>query len=365
MLNREKKDYDFTSMQKLILFGCALLILFFSIYFVRILLLPFIIALVLSYLLSNTVNKLESFCHSRILAILLIYLVFCFFLVLCFVFLIPLLLRQGLDFINNTPRIYHNLANILINTKIWLVEKYPQISHYQIIEKSEKFANSLLVNNLNLLPNFFNSFISIVANLFLVPVILFFFLLNGNELKNKFFQLIPNRYFEKAVEMIAKIDHQLSNYLRGLLIDICLVGFLATIVALILKINYAYLIGLIVGLCNLIPYFGPVISLTITVLIFYFQVKAVLPIIIFVICLMAIYSLDGMLLQPLIYSKSVNLHPLFILVAIILGGAYGGILGMIIAVPAVSILKVIFIEGLAFLSNKFSRKFEETELWSN
>ena len=167
-----------------------------------------------------------------------------------------------------------------------------------------------------------------------------FFLLKDNQkLMHGIINIMPNRYFEFAYNVIAKVSIQLSRYVRGWILDATIVGVLAGSGLALLGINNAVSIGFIAGVGHLIPYFGPIIgglpAIIITVV--QFGDLTMLPSVIILFGL--IYTLDNGFIQPNIFAKSTGMHPLIIIVLILIGSETIGLLGMLIAVPTATVIK--------------------------
>lgn len=340
------------------LFLILLIVSGIFLYFAKILIFPFLFALILTYLLGSIVNHIELATKNRIIAILLVYLLVITVVIVFFVWLTPILIKEIFALSKAIPQYYPRFESILFSIKTWVEHKYPIVEHLKLFDQIQNYGKNFFLIKLATLPKVVFSIFALISNFFLTFVILFFFLLDGKKIKKQLFEFIPNRYFEKTLNLIYKIDEQLGNYLRGLIFDITLVGTVAIIVLQIYQVNYAFLLGTFIGICNLIPFFGPIIAVTTTLTIYFFQVKSINAILFILPALWLIHFCDGSFVQPFIYGKSVNLHPVVILAAILLGGAYGGIIGMIIAIPTVAILKVIVKEITQSLFSKISQTIE-------
>ncbi|MFA5879767.1 MAG: AI-2E family transporter [Candidatus Margulisiibacteriota bacterium] len=341
-----------------ILFLFVIIFGVFIVYFAKMLIFPFLFALILTYLLGSIVDHIEVITRNRIVAVLIVYLFFISLVCIFFLWLTPILIREIVALSKNIPLFYPKFESLTLNFKLWIEHKYPFIQHLALFDKIQEYGQNFFLGKIDNLPNIVFSVFTLVSDFFFTLIILFFFLLDGHEIKKQLFEFVPNRYFEKILNLIYKIDMQIGNYLRGLIIDIIIVGSLATIALLFLNVNYAFLLGTFIGICNLIPYFGPIIALSTTVLIYFFQIKSINAIFIIVPIIGFIHFCDGSFIQPFIYGKSVNLHPVVILVAILIGGAYGGVIGMIIAIPTAAVLKVIIKEITEAIFSKVSQTIE-------
>jgi predicted PurR-regulated permease PerM len=150
---------------------------------------------------------------------------------------------------------------------------------------------------------------------------------------------MPNRYFEVSYWVIRKISIQLGRFVRGWILDAFLVGFLSALGLSILGINNSVSIGVIAGIGHLIPYFGPIIGgiPAIIISVVQFGDLSMLPSII--IMFLIIYTIDNGFIQPNVFSKSTDFHPIVIIVLIIAGSSLMGVIGMLLAIPTATVVK--------------------------
>jgi predicted PurR-regulated permease PerM len=183
-----------------------------------------------------------------------------------------------------------------------------------------------------------------------IAFISFFFLLENGLLRRNFLNLIPNPYFELSVATFAKVEKLLSNYLSGLLIQILTIFSFASLGLSILGVEYSLTIALFAAIANLIPYAGPLLGASFGIVVGIstgnFDTDLGLDYLIFKI--LSVFSIvqviDNILIQPLIFSKSVKAHPLEIFVVIFAGAKLAGVVGMIFAIPVYTIFRVSIIE---------------------
>ncbi|MBP6492244.1 MAG: AI-2E family transporter [Clostridia bacterium] len=186
-----------------------------------------------------------------------------------------------------------------------------------------------------------NLVLGIVVSIYLLKDKEFFL-----RLWNKTLQLIlPEKANLAVSETLSDINTVVSQFLRGQLLDALLIAILSSIGLSIIGLDFAVFIGCFAGLCNIIPYFGPFISMVPAALIGLLTggiSHALLAILVLVI----IQQLDSNIIYPRVVGSSTGLHPLFILVSVTVGGYYGGLLGLILAVPIAAIIKVFIMKKL-------------------
>ncbi|MCB2295907.1 AI-2E family transporter [Clostridium algoriphilum] len=193
-----------------------------------------------------------------------------------------------------------------------------------------------------------DSIVSIGGNIasFFIAIVLSIYLIQDSEyfidLWNKIFNLIfgKSKAGNKLKEILSIIDNTFYKYIRGQLLEACFVGVLSAIVLYFIGIDYALIIGIIAGICNMIPYIGPIVGTVLAVIIALLSGQPITAIWA-IIGMIIVQQVDNNLLAPKIVGDSVGLHPVFIMLAIIIGGNIGGLTGMLIAVPASASLKIL------------------------
>jgi putative permease len=214
--------------------------------------------------------------------------------------------------------------------------KYFDVKTLAIEEKVQNGISLLTDELLAILAGF----ISTISIVFIVPFVVFFLLKDGRKMKKTFIHLIPNRYFEMTLTVLHKIDQQLGWYLRGQFTEAFVVGFLSVLALWLLDVQYFIIIGVFAGLANMIPYVGPVAGAVPAIVVTLINGNEPFKLLYIIIAFAVVQLIDNILLQPMVLSKSVHLHPLIIVFAVLIGGQFFGILGMLLAVPAAGIIKV-------------------------
>ncbi|MCC7440813.1 MAG: AI-2E family transporter [Bdellovibrionales bacterium] len=184
----------------------------------------------------------------------------------------------------------------------------------------------------------------LLAWMFLVPILTFFMLNDGLNLKKRLFSLVPNRFFEPTFMMTSKILSSVSDYIRAKLVEAFLVGLMTTAGLLLVGAPYALLFGVLAGVTNIIPYLGPILGAVPALAVVWFDpTKGHL-----LWQVLAVYGganiMDTVFIFPVLVAKLVNLHPLVLIAAVIVGGQYGGLVGMLISIPIASAVKVVLSE---------------------
>ncbi len=315
-----------------------------------------IIALVLAIVgrpLANKIQKIKIklFQVNSTLAAALTLLVEISVVIILIAIFIPIVTRQA-EVISNidTNKVSANLISTVHNLDKTLT-KYGMISADEPIEvmvenKVAKLVNVATFSSIaEKLLSFTGSFF---IGLFSVLFMAFFFLKDENLFKNILLMITPVNHAQKIDNIIIKTKHLLTRYFIGLLIEIGSMITLITIGLLILGVQSPVLIGFFGGTMNVIPYLGPVIGAAVGSVIamlgelgtgnlsdFYLSGGKVAMV------FLAANLVDNVVLQPLIYSNSVKAHPLEIFIVIMMAGTLGGVAGMILAIPAYTVLRIV------------------------
>ena len=328
-----------------------------------------IISLVLALLGMPIVNiiskiKIGKFTVNDSIAALL---TLCFFFGVLYVigvtFLPPLI--SQITFLSNS-----NFHDVMDNVFIY----YPSIkdslsslgSEDQIITSVVQQGNRFL--NFQNVSYIFNNTISytgsFLGGLFSVLFITFFFLKDGKMVVKALILIAPSSYEKEMIDIYRTSRKMLSKYFTGLFIDMILVSFIVTFMMWIFGIKNALVIGCLAGVMNVIPYIGPIITLFfaaflgISGCIEFNQYELITSTITkILVILIGTNLLDALLIQPVIFSNTVKAHPLEIFLVILMAGAIGGVLGMVVAIPCYTLLRIIAKEFLDHF--KFFKKLTE------
>lgn len=191
--------------------------------------------------------------------------------------------------------------------------------------------------------------LGVAMNVIVVPFLAVFLLRDGPQMKRGLIRLVPNRYFEFSLEALHKIDLRLGNYLRGIVVQNAIISGLAIGVLWILNVPSFVLLGLLIGLTNFIPYFGPLIggSLVVFVQLAHTQSPEMAGLVL--IALLVVQVVDEALIVPVVYGKAVDLHPLEVLLALWIAARFFGVLGIVLAIPVASAGKVVLTEATSLI----------------
>ncbi|MGD6817354.1 AI-2E family transporter [Metabacillus sp. 84] len=302
---------------------------------------PMLIAGVLFFIFSPIVRFLERNRVPRTLAILIIYLIFIGLIVMLGAFAGPLLSKQITDLINNIPNYITELTQFIQNLSQSSWFTWIMTQDYVSIEKIEQSLTEFSTKIPQNLTSSAYAVLGVVTNITLtiitVPFILFFMLKDGHRFPVQAVRVLPNTYRHEGIKIFHDLYETLAAYIQGQLIVSIFVGTGCFIGFSIIGLDYALILGLVVSISNIIPYLGPFLGAAPAVVIGLLDspTKGLLAALV----VLVVQQIDGNLLSPLIIGKRINTHPLTIILLLIGAGSFGGVIGMILAVPTYAVLK--------------------------
>ena len=325
---------------------------------------PILIAGFLYYLLNPLVNLLMKMGVKRLLAIALIFILLIGMIVLIFMSVIPNLVEQLVSLAKNIPGFISNMQD-------WLQQaadnatRFPLFKELDVdkyISNLDVSAGSIIQQSLTGVTNGLGSLIgkitTVVLLLVTVPFILFYMLKDGEKLVPNIERLFPEKQRDNIKGLLQQLNKTLSDYISGQAIECLFVGTFTFLGYLLIGVDYAFLFGVIAGLTNLIPYLGPYLGLAPALIYTFFDspTKALLCILIVLI----VQQVDGNVIYPNVIGKSLNIHPLTIILILLVAGNLSGILGVFLGVPVYAILRtvVIFIVKIVKQSKQEEREQE-------
>lgn len=335
---------------------------------------PFFAAFIIAYLMHPIANGIDRLLHNYIFkekmktarkftAIIIAYILAIGGLSVFLSYLIPSVIKS----LNGNSSLYYQLSDGIDNIIRYVKElsvKYPDIDFTVFEKQLQQFSPEFMSYGSNLIKNIvpflFNVSINVVKiaiNILLSVVISCYMLFDKTSLKRAvkrvIYAFIPRQKADNLCVTLRECNSIFGGFLIGKSIDSLIIGILCFIIMTVLQLPYAALLSLIVGVTNMIPYFGPFIGVVPGVLI-YLLIDPIQSLI-FAIMIFILQQFDGLYLGPKILGQSTGIKPLWIIFAITVGGAYFGVLGMFLGVPVVAVI--------AYLLETFvGRKLKEKHL---
>lgn len=208
-----------------------------------------------------------------------------------------------------------------------------------LINNSEEIAKGILSQSWNITMGFIQIIVVFIA----VITILFYLLKDSEYMKNKFLEFFPGKLKNKAEDISLKISQKVGGYVIASIISGIAIWLMVAIALLILKIEFAFSLGLIAGVLDIIPVLGPTIALTLIILSAY--KRGLLIIALALVIFLSVQQISNNVIRPVVFGKFMDLHPLVIIFSLLIGGKFGGILGLILA-PAFAAIVTVLIDEL-------------------
>ncbi len=311
--------------------------------YVKSILLMFIISWLLATLLAPLIDFFERHGIARGFGMLIVMLLVLTMIAIFFSIVIPALIK-AVESISSKLQ-SDMITDLNQRVALFFEEKF---NNAELANNITTKLNEIFIKLLSGVAAFFKNVTSFLASIVIVPFITFFLIKDNRVFKKLFISKIPNKYFELVLNILDKVGSQVSNYIQGQAMDALLVGILSVsglfVVNLVFDnpVPYFVFIGMLAGLANLIPYLGPVVGAVPALILAIISAPPNLFIILIwiVVVFALVQILDNSLISPMVVSKSVDMHPLLVVVVVIIGGNIGGAMGMLFAVPATSIIKV-------------------------
>lgn len=318
----------------------SLLFGFVIVYFFGHILTPFFAAIVVAYLLDWPVTRLQKIGLSRILAVVVVQLLFAVILIVSLISIVPNFLIQVANLARELPSMMGRTQELLLT----LPERYPELVDITLVQsmlddiKSRLLgsANAILGVSLNSLTNA----AVLMVYFILVSVLVFFMLKDKHQLLESGTRFLP-RNRELVSRVWREMNVQIANYVRGKVIEILIVGGVSYFTFMFLDLRYPLLLSVLVGFSVLIPYIGAAAATVPIALVGIFQWGFTAPFFYLMIAYAIIQALDGNVLVPILFSEAVNLHPIAIIVAVLMFGGLWGFWGVFFAIPLATLVKAV------------------------
>lgn len=311
-------------------------------YVLRFLVLPVVLAMLLTYVLSPLADRLENAGLSRKLAVSI-----CFGVIVAVMAALAVGVWPSLEsWLQEAPQGTENsafelqLERRLAEWQSALGARYPHVDWRSAFDKLRHVLQEQRRSLVEGLPAMAMGVLSHAGSVVLAVIIAIFVLLDGAAMKKALVALVPNRHFENALLMLHRVDRQISSYLIGTAIENALVTLLLAVPLYLLGMPNAFLFAVIFGVANVIPFAGPFIGGA-AGLLFSLLDPTAPSLGALTAVYVVVHLIDAMLISPYVMGKSLDMHPLTVIVGIAVGGSLGGVLGMLAIIPLIAIAKAI------------------------
>ena len=315
---------------------------------------PFLAGIFIAYLLYMPCRKIEDIYQkskikiiskkARILSIFTVYIIVLLLFVILINFILPVVLESVQDLINNIQNYFeiaidnynnlpedHILKGEIVNNAIQSIKNI-NLNQYFQLDKILEYA----FNAIGAVISLFDIFVAIIVSIYILAertqILEFIKRLAEATLKEKTYKNV-GKYFNNTNEIFFK-------FVASQLVDAVVIGVLITIAMTIMGIKYAPFLGFLIGLFNMIPYFGAIIAVAVSAIITLIT-GGISQTIWMLIVVIILQQIDANIINPKIVGQSLKISPLLVIFAVTVGGAYFGILGMFLAVPAIAVIRIV------------------------
>lgn len=348
---------------KFISFLILLSFVLFFFYSIGNVLIPFTVSIIVAYLINPFAKKFEIIGFRRNWTVAIIVGLFSLLIIMACIKLVPILFGEIQQFIIDVPQYEQYVSNnILPKAAAYLNKIDPNIADNlknQLSGFSRKFFEYIIF----VISEIFNSSIAllnIIILTFLTPVIVFYLLRDWSKFVKTTNNLLPVLYRKNVMIIFKKIDRVLSAYIRGQ-ISVCLIMSVFYCLALnLINLNNALLIGIIIGMLTIIPYLGVIIGFSICAIVALLQFTDLTHVVITIGIFIVGHLLESAFITPRLIGSKVGLHPVWIIFALMSGGALFGFWGVFFAIPVAAVIGVVFKDILRyyFSSSLYKHKKE-------
>ena len=329
-------------------------------------LMPFFSGALIAYFLYIPSRKLESLYKkskvlkkcSRKLSVFSVYVITILFLIILVNVILPAISTSVTELTSNFPAYYENVMNFindLPEDSFISKEKIMEVvNNIKNIDFASYFSTEQIINYIkgmvNVAQAVFSTFVAIIVSIYILlqraDILKFIRNLAGAMFKEETCKIIGN-YFTKANDVFFK-------FISSQVLDGIIIGIITSIAMLIMDVKYAILLGFLIGLFNIIPYFGAIVAVGISVLVTWFTgglIQAIWTAVVIII----LQQVDANIINPKIVGNSLHLSPILVIFAVTVGGAYFKFLGMLLAVPVIAVLKIVICDYIDYKNLKKSK----------
>lgn len=328
---------------------------------------PFFMGVLIAYLLYTPCKSIEKALlkgksvkkHTRGLSVAITYLLALLVIVFIINILLPAISESVLDLANNLPTYYNNaieyIENMPDNTMIEKESLEEAINNLQKIDITKILNIETITDYINkamgIASGIFNTFVTIVMSVYI--------LLERNQILQFLRKLNYSIFKEETSQKIDKYFIQTNTiffrFISSQIIDGIIVGIITSIAMWIMGIKYAALLGMMIGLFNIIPYFGAIIAIVTAAIITIFT-GGIGQAVWFAIVVTILQQIDANIINPKIVGNALQLSPILVIFSVTVGGAYFGVLGMFLAVPVIAIIKILINDYIEYKLNIKSKQ---------
>ena len=310
---------------------------------------PLFIGFIVAWLFAPLVDKMTKRGISRILASMIVYVIFIAFLIVFFRIFIPIIYNELNELIKTLPSITEKITDFINSTfdKIDSDAFNIEAIKTNILDAITNYGTSISSNLPTTIVSIMSNLVSGLGTIFFGLIIGLYMLFDFDNVTNLLLKVIPVKHQVEVASLVEKIGSEVRKCVNGTLLVACMVFVCDTIGFSIIGLKSALLFGLFCGITDLIPYIGPYLGTVVATVVGLTQSPLIGLGVFIIACVVQL--IESYVLQPIVMSKATNLHPVVIICGLLIFGHFFGIVGMVLASPIMSVIKVIF----EFIIEKF------------
>jgi predicted PurR-regulated permease PerM len=333
---------------RLILTVIVALLLVWVLYQTRASLIPFAIGLLGAYLVLPAVGwlqaheppRLRNTAAGRVLAIVIVYIAALALLAGFFAFLVPIIISQVQQLLANREELGRFIQSRFVNVRLWYLTNIP-LSWRTLLESEVSASGGRIITAIQqgIVSGVLavTNAISVIIGYLVIPFWLFFVLFDADRLSHDALSLMPESVRPDARSLGQIVNDTLSSYFRGQIIVVSTVGLMSMIALSIIGVNFAVLLGLLVGILDLVPTLGPILALVpvLTIAAIGRPINALWALL----AMLAVQQIEHIIISPRVIGSSVRVRPAVIMILLVVGSALWGLLGLIVIVPLTAVVR--------------------------
>jgi predicted PurR-regulated permease PerM len=281
---------------------------------------------------NPTITALQKW-MSRTIAVVLFFVMLAVVLLAIGYMFIPLVIKQVTDLVQSYPTLVEKIKPYLSEGQ---AKEYTALFN-RISEGAQSAVNSFSTDFISKSASFFSGFITLLSGL----VMSFYLLLEEKNAKEFFHQVLPRHRFQAVYTTVQKISDKMGYWIRGQVVIMLTIAAASFLAYLLIGVPTPLAFALWAGICEIIPYIGPWLGMLPPIIILLISGNFVGALLVFIVSFVVIQQLESAVIVPRVMSKAVGLSPIFVILALVVGGKLFGLLGAIVSVPAAAVLSVI------------------------
>jgi len=333
--------------------GLAVALLYF-VYLIRGIFLSLILAVILAYLLHPLVRMVESRGASRTMSIFIVFTAMFFVTAGLVLYGMPHIIAQLDEVREVVPRYTMEVKKLTASLQLQYARAGIPEALREIIDERIMWLEQALIRQAERVVEGILNLAGYIFNVILAPIFAYYLLKDVEMFSQQVVSIIPAHRRHEVLALGREISKVVDSFVRGYLLVSVITGFLTYLALLMLKMEFALMLGVFAGLTNLIPYFGPFIgaipAVALAMLVSKWQVLKV------IIAFVVIQQVEASIISPKILGDRVGLHPLLVILVLLAGGKLYGLTGLILAVPAAAIIRVLVYFTLGYLQPPDNKK---------